>query len=301
MSERVLVVDDSMVTRVVVRRYLAGEDVEVLEATDGQDAVDRMAELDPDVVLCDVEMPRLDGFGVLGWMREHPRFATVPVVFLTAVTSPEEVARALDEGAHDYLRKPFEPVELVARVRAARRIRRLQGELLRRNAELEDLVSTDVLTGLRNRRHLVQELGREISRARRRGTPAAVLLVDVDRFKAINDRYGHAGGDRVLQQVALRMHGVSRAEDVLGRWGGEEFLLLAGDTDAEGAAALAERLRRAVADEALPVEGTRNTRVTVSVGWSSVRDGDDPDAVLARADEALYAAKAAGRNVVRSA
>jgi len=295
----VMVVEDSVVTRAVIRRRLGAEDVEIVEAVDGQDAIDQLERVAPDVVLCDVEMPRVDGHGVLRWLREHPVLSSTPVVFLTAIDSVEDAVRALDGGAYDYLRKPFEPVELVSRVRAALRTRHLQDELRARNAELEQLVTTDVLTGLRNRRFLSAELERAVSRARRHGLGLAVLLLDIDHFKRVNDEHGHAAGDEVLAAVAVRMGAALRTEDVLARWGGEEFLALAPDTGQVGAAVLAERLRAAVAAEPVAVLPELEIPVSISVGWTTFAHGDDDQVMLRRADEALYEAKDAGRNVVR--
>jgi two-component system, cell cycle response regulator len=295
----VMVVEDSVVTRAVIRRRLGAEDVEIVEAVDGQDAIDQLERVAPDVVLCDVEMPRVDGHGVLRWLREHPVLSSTPVVFLTAIDSVEDAVRALDGGAYDYLRKPFEPVELVSRVRAALRTRHLQDELRARNAELEQLVTTDVLTGLRNRRFLSAELERAVSRARRHGLGLAVLLLDIDHFKRVNDEHGHAAGDEVLAAVAVRMGAALRTEDVLARWGGEEFLALAPDTGQVGAAVLAERLRAAVAAEPVAVLPDLEIPVSISVGWTTFAHGDDDQAMLRRADEALYEAKDAGRNAVR--
>lgn len=296
-----MVVEDSAVTRAVIRARLAAEDVEIVEAVDGQDAIDQLQDVAPDVVLCDMEMPRVDGHGVLAWLRAHPELSSTPVVFLTAIDSVDDAVRALDGGAHDYLRKPFEPVELVSRVRAALRTRRLQDELRARNEELEQLVTTDVLTGLRNRRFLAGELERSVSQVRRHGGSLAVLLLDVDHFKRVNDEHGHHVGDDVLVTVALRLGAALRIEDVLARWGGEEFLVLAPDTDGAGAAVLAERLRAAVAAGPVRVLPALDVAVSVSVGWTTFADGDDPDELLRRADGALYDAKDAGRNAVRGA
>ncbi|TMD03577.1 MAG: GGDEF domain-containing protein, partial [Chloroflexi bacterium] len=189
---------------------------------------------------------------------------------------------------------PFESRELFARVSAALRIKALQDELRARNAELETVTRTDALTGIYNRRHLEERLQGVLSSARRHHEPAAVLMIDVDHFKSINDSLGHAGGDAVLREVAERLRHRVRLEDVVGRWGGEEFLVLSAIADADAAAVLAERLRAAIADEPFEIEGAGRIRVTVSIGCAA--GAGDAEALLRQADAALYEAKAQGRN-----
>lgn len=292
----VLIADDSLVIRRLLRRQLEDHGHEVIEAVDGEDAIVRASETLPDVVLLDVEMPNLDGYGVLRQMRELPMLRDIPVVFLTSRASTEDVVEGLRLGAHDYLRKPFEPAELVARVSAAVRVKRLQDELRQRNMELDEISRMDVVTGLPNRRHLLEHLEAENSAALRRNEVLALLMIDVDLFKNVNDRFGHDRGDVVLHIVAQRLASACRVEDVAGRWGGEEFLVVAPATDLEGAKALGERMREAVAEDPIVVEGAGDIVVTVSVGVvSGIGAVDD---LLREADNALYAAKQLGRNRV---
>jgi two-component system, cell cycle response regulator len=200
-------------------------------------------------------------------------------------------------GAHDYLRKPFEPSELLARVGAALRVKALQDELRVRNAELELMARTDALTGLANRRHLEESLVSHASLAHRHDTSMAVLVGDVDRFKRVNDEHGHAAGDAVLRVVASRLEEGIRREDIVGRWGGEEFLVIAPHSDLGAAAVLGERLRAAVADTPLPLPHGGKLTVTISIGCAAGTDREWEDLVR-RADDALYAAKESGRNRV---
>jgi two-component system cell cycle response regulator len=292
----VLIADDSRVVRVMLRRQLEARGLRVEEAEDGHQAVRGCRMLRPDVLLLDVEMPGLDGHTVLRILREDAELSRISVVFLTAHAETEDVVRGLQLGAHDYLRKPFEPSELIARVSAALRVKLLQDELRRRNAELETLTRTDALTGICNRRHLEERLHDMLSAAHRHHQPAAVLMIDVDHFKRVNDTLGHAGGDAVLRQVADRLHQRVRLEDVVGRWGGEEFLVLGAATDATAAEALAGRLLAAVAGSPFAIEGAGDVGVTVSIGCAA--GIDDAEALLRRADAALYEAKAKGRNRV---
>lgn len=292
----VLVADDSRVVRVMLRRQLEARGLRVEEAEDGHQAVRGCRTLRPDILLLDVEMPGLDGYTVLRILREDAELSQIPVVFLTAHAGTEDVVRALQLGAHDYLRKPFEPSELIARVSAALRVKSLQDELRRRNAELETVTRTDALTGIYNRRHLEERLHGMLAAARRHRQPAAVLMIDVDHFKRVNDTLGHAGGDAVLRQVAERLHRRVRLEDVVGRWGGEEFLVLSDATDAAAAEVLAGRLLAAVSGTPFAIEGADDISVTVSIGCAA--GTDDAEALVRRADDALYEAKSEGRNRV---
>lgn len=203
-------------------------------------------------------------------------------------------------GVDDILLEPVIGVDAVARVRAAMRVKSLREELLLQAKRLEVSLYEDALTGLYNRRFVMAQLGSLLSGARRHGRPLSVAMIDVDRFKDFNDRHGHAVGDRVLQAVAGALQDRMRGEDYLGRLGGEEFLALLTDTDEDAAARIAERLRRTVASARVPTDAGM-LAVTVSVGWATWDGEEDVDALVKRADEALYAAKDGGRDRVEGA
>lgn len=293
----VLVAEDSLVVRALLRAQLRERGYTVVEAADGEQALERARESHPDVVLLDVDMPKRSGFDVLAEMKIDPGLAEVPVVFITGRTTADDAVRGLDMGAHDYLRKPFEAAELTARVHAAVRTKRLQDELRALNEDLSRLANTDNLTGLANRRSLDDELVRLSARADRHGGTLSVLLVDVDNFKDVNDLHGHHVGDDALVALAARLTERLRAEDLVGRWGGEEFLVLAPDVGRAGAATLADALRAHVSVRPLPT-GAGPIPFTVSVGWAFRQPGETPEDLLRRADNALYAAKGAGRDRV---
>jgi two-component system cell cycle response regulator len=293
----VLLADDSSTVRAIARMELETAGYSVLEAADGKQALALALEMQPDVVLLDIEMPVMDGYETVQALKADPRTADVPVVFLTGRVSADDVVRALRLGGHDYLRKPPEAAELLARVSAALRVKALQDELRRRADELDRMSRTDHLTGLHNRRHVEEHLRALGAAAKRHAQPLAVLLVDVDHFKRVNDTLGHTAGDQVLQVVSDRLRAALRLEDVLGRWGGEEFLLLLPYTDAAAAHVLADRLREAVSATPIVVEQSALT-VTISVGGAAAEDPGDHD-LLALADRELYAAKDAGRDRVR--
>lgn len=290
----VLIVDDSLVVRAVVRGWLEEQGYQVVEADDGIVAIEQCLALLPDVVLLDIELPGLNGHQVLARLKSEPTVQDIPVVFLTKRTGMEEVLHGLTEGAHDYLSKPFDPAELVARVGAAARVKKLQDQLHRRNEELDRLSRTDVLTGLFNRRHMDEQLRSEIKTARRHDQEIAVLLLDVDHFKAVNDTFGHAAGDAVLCELADRINRQLRAGDVAGRWGGEEFLVLLPRSGLPGAVDAGERIRAVVA--ATPILAAEHViNVTIS-GGCAAGPGPSAEDLVHRADTGLYQAKDSGRN-----
>jgi diguanylate cyclase (GGDEF)-like protein len=298
-SDRILVAEDSALLRRMLGDVLRRHGWTVLEARDGRSALAlARAEL-PGVLLMAREMQGMNGMAVLDELRADPRTADIPVVFVTGHTDARELAAGLERGAHDYVRKPVEPVELVARIRAALRLRALHDELARRNAELEQLARTDVLTGLANRRHADEILRATIASARRHGRDLCAVLIDVDRFKSVNDVHGHAAGDAVLREVAARLVVGLRDEDLAARWGGEEFLLLL--PDSPDASVVCERLRAAVAGRPVNVHGCLEIPVSASFGWAAWSAQETGEMLVTRADVALYAAKNGGRDRVVAA
>ena len=292
---RILVAEDSLVVRAVLREELEEHGFEVIEAVDGESALMVCATERPEAILLDIEMPGLDGHEVLRRLKADDELSDIPVVFLTGRTGTDDMVAGLRAGAHDYLKKPFESAELLARISGAVRMKRLQDQLRDRNDELDRLSRVDALTGVHNRRHIDDQLLQLSSAARRHGQPMAVLMFDIDFFKRVNDTEGHPGGDQVLRVFAGRVRSALRAEDTIGRWGGEEFIVLAPHTDLVGAVTLAERARVAVSSEPFEV-GDHTIDITVSVGCTA--DCDEADALVKRADEALYHSKKHGRNRV---
>ena len=294
---KILVAEDSLVVRTVVCDQLHDEGYETVEAADGSAALIVCAAERPDAILLDIEMPGLDGHQVLATLKADPELRDIPVVFLTGRTSTDDMVAGLRAGAHDYLKKPFEPAELIARVGGAVRVKRLQDELRIRNDQLDKLSRIDGLTGLYNRRHIDEQLQKGLNIARRHDQPLAVLMLDIDHFKLINDVEGHPAGDRVLQEFARRLEAATRVGDVVGRWGGEEFIVIAPQTDMDGALQLGERIRAAVADEGMET-GDHRVSVTVSIGCVV---GLDAAELIDHADAALYRSKSEGRNRVTAA
>ena len=287
----------------VVRRFTrvlghVGHDVRALESA--QQAVDACRERPPDVVLVDVELCRDGGQDLLASLKGDPEAYRSAVVLLERhALDLDSAVSALRGGAQDFLVEPVSDAELVARVDAAGRTKVLQEELVVQSERLEALLFEDPLTKLSNRRFILTQMAAAVSAARRHGRPLAVAVIDIDHFKAVNDAHGHAAGDRVLAAVANAMREYLRAEDQLGRLGGEEFLALLPDADGHAAWAAAEKLRSEVAALAVEHDG-RELAVTISAGWAAW-EGESSEELLRRADEALYEAKRGGRDRVEGA
>jgi two-component system cell cycle response regulator len=253
----------------------------------------------PAVVVVDEDACRADDLRMIDAIKRDPDLFSVGVIVRARRLDVDDALDGLARGAHGMLVDPVADAELVATVRSAARTGVLQEELRNRAVALEHMAFTDALSDIPNRRFLDRQLEALVSGARRHGRPLAVALVDIDRFKRINDTHGHAVGDAVIAEVARRLGARLRTEDHLGRFGGEEFLVLLPEADADAAAAAAEALRAEVASQ--PVETDAGPLdVTVSAGWA-VWDDEPSHALIARADEALYAAKDAGRNRVSGA
>jgi two-component system, cell cycle response regulator len=292
----VLVVDDDDDLRAAVRYELEEDGYLVIEAADGYEAINRCSAEHPDIILLDAMMPKLDGYGLLRHVKQDPSIADIPVVFMTGHDGTDAIVYVLTFGAHDYLVKPVDPSELRARVGAAVRIKKLQDHLRQANKDLERISRVDPLTGLRNRRDLEAELRLLSANAQRYELPIAALMVDIDHFKRVNDTFGHQVGDEVLADVARRLSSVARRGDLVGRWGGEEFLVILPMTSHQGARMLAERMRVTVG--ASPVRASRDGGVPVTVSIGCAGGDHDTVALIARADGALYDAKRGGRNAV---
>jgi diguanylate cyclase (GGDEF)-like protein len=287
MMQRVLIVDDSKNIHALVKARLTGEPVELHSCFVSEQAVMMATQVLPDLVLLDVDMPGMDGFEVCRQLKAQPATMNIPVVFLTGAGSTDEKIRGLELGAVDYVTKPFEPAELRARVRAALRTKYLL-DLLNKKAMI------DGLTGLWNRTFFDQTLAAQLSLARRSGAPLSVVICDLDHFKSINDRCGHLTGDEALRVVAACMQATCRIEDVVCRFGGEEFGIIVPNTPADRASIMAERLRDNIETLKLSHRGMP-VSITCSFGIADLATCGDKD-LVGCADAALYSAKQNGRN-----
>lgn len=290
---RVLLVDDSPLIQRLVTERLAADRMDVTSVGCGADVMKLIHELQPDVVLLDLELPDAHGLHLLTVIKANPETNDVPVIALSATSDTSVKVRAFELGAMDYITKPFDIAEARARVRSAVRMRRLIVMLAQR-------AQIDGLTGLYNRAHFDVRLAQEIAEAERFDTRLSLILCDLDRFKAINDTYGHPFGDRVLEVFAQILL-AGRMSDTACRYGGEEFAVILPRAAAGEAAGVAERFREAIT--AVQWEGHVGLRLTASFGVADLGGLDDPSAraLVAAADTALYDAKQAGRDRVCTA
>jgi two-component system cell cycle response regulator len=300
---KILVADDDAISRELVVRLLRKRDYEVVSAADGRAALEILrGEGAPRLALLDWMMPLMDGPQVCRELRQNPHGAYVYLVLLTSKQDKQHVVEGLESGADDYLTKPFDLEELMARLRAGTRVLDLEDNLVKARDVLRFKASHDDLTGVWNRGAVLELLQREVWRTEREGSSLAVMLVDLDHFKNVNDTLGHASGDDVLRETARRISQAVRSYDFVGRYGGEEFLILLPGCDRAAAEERAERLTAAVNESPIETTGGQ-TRMTLSAGVISTVDapGCDSLALLRAADAALYRAKAAGRNRVELA
>jgi diguanylate cyclase (GGDEF)-like protein len=291
-NRRVLVIESSQTDRLLLRNWLAAERIEVYEAVDIITGLAACSRFQPNLILVQIHLPTWDGYEVIRRLKDDPRTLSIPVIFLSSCATTAEKARGIDMGAVDFISKPFDPVELLARVHSALRTKAYL-DLLEQRAHI------DGLTELSNRTALTHRLQHEWDSCLRRNKPLAVMIIDLDHFKRINDHYGHAAGDEVLRQTAAILRSSFREADFIARYGGEEFVVLAPNCHLASAVTLAERLRTSIAE--LQVEfRTARIKVTSSIGIAAgcASSQAKPVEALEQADLALYRAKGSGRNSV---
>jgi two-component system, cell cycle response regulator len=300
---RILIADDDALSLRLLERTLEREGYEVTAVQNGRRAAEHLCRQDgPRLALLDWVMPELDGPAVCREVRQKREQVYVHMVLLTSKESKQDVIEGLESGADDYLIKPFDPAELKARLRTGLRILQLEDRLVEAREEMRFKATYDSLTGLFNRGVIMDLLSRELSRTRREDGCTAILLGDVDHFKNVNDTLGHVPGDEVLKEIARRLLASVRLYDFVGRYGGEEFLIVLNKCNLPSALQRAEQIRQAI--ESAPVQTARGpVPVTMSLGiLASTEWGVLPvEELLREADVALYKAKAAGRNCVKLA
>ena len=290
---KVLIIDNDQSMLDIAAARLRDDDVEVLCATGGQAGLDMAAAHRPDVILLDVDMPGMSGFDVCRILKADDELHMIPIIFLTAMEDTAEKVKGLDLGATDYITKPFDAFELRARVQAALRTKLLEDMLI-------ECALIDPLTALPNRRAFMQRAQAEWARSQRKQSVFSIIMADVDRFKDVNDRHGHAMGDRLLREIARAITSQCRQTDTPSRHGGEEFAILVPAETAPAAASLAERCRHSIEQIRLHLEGC-DLHATASFGVADSVSAGSLDEVIERADQAMYQAKNAGRNTVRCA
>ena len=298
---KVLIADDSATSRAMLRGALSHWGYEVVMAENGAEAWEILAQPDPPpLVILDWVMPHMTGPEVCRRVRETHREPSTYILLLTSKNTKGETVEGLEAGADDYIVKPFDQHELKVRLRAGQRIIDLQMNLLQAREELRERANKDLLTMLPNRSAITSTLEQEVARCHRDRRTVGIILLDLDHFKKVNDTYGHFAGDAVLRETASRLRHNMRPYDRVGRYGGEEFLVVLPNCDLEQAANQAERMRDRLHATSMLVDGVE-MQVSASFGVT-ISDGSErsPDLFVRVADEALYRAKASGRNCVWS-
>jgi len=298
---KILVADDNVLSQRIMQRMLRQLGYEVITASNGREAADILADADgPRLALVDWMMPELDGPGVCREVRNRHEGSYVYLMLLTAKQTSEDVVNGLKAGADDYLTKPCHPAELEARLHTGRRVLQLEDKLVEAREEMRYKATHDGLTSLWDRSAILALLRSELCRSRRTHAPVSVLLCDVDNFKQINDVHGHPVGDEVLQEVSARLMHSVRAHDAVGRYGGEEFLVVLSGCGNHDVRERAEQVRRSIGDPPI-LTAHGPLFVSVSLGAITIENWDKSmpiEPYLKQADMALYRAKAGGRNMV---
>lgn len=297
-TKKILIVEDDESVLAILSEALKAAHYEVDTATSAFEAVEKLKSFRPNLVLTDNDMPEFTGIEMLRDLRQQQNYVTV--IFVSARTDNQFVVEALKSGADDYVRKPFRLNELLARVEVALRTNDLHHELMQANLKLQDLVDHDYLTGLYNMRSMYEKIDVEIKRALRGKRNLACVMIDMDKFKSVNDNHDHLFGSFVLKSVGEIIKTTMRETDFAARYGGDEFLIVLTDVDKNGVGGFCERLRTAVESHTF-TEGKDTTKQTISLGFAVGGHGSDLDArnLVRSADHNLFLAKQAGRNQVR--
>lgn len=306
-NSKILVVDDLPINIKLQRTYLSAVGYEVIDARDGLEALEKVRTENPDLILLDVMMPRLNGFQVCQKLRNGHNAHFIPIIMVTALNEAEDKLRGIEAGADDFICKPFNKLELLARVKSLLRIKQLHDKLEEKVKELEEahgqlrqLAITDGLTGLYNFRYFKEQLTQELNRARRHKLRVSVVINDIDYFKHYNDTHGHPAGNVVLKTIANLLRSNIRNIDIAARYGGEEFSLILVESDKKAAGIVAHKIKKLVEDYPFSYQETQpNGKLTISMGVATFPDdGFYPDELVKVADKRLYKAKQNGRNLV---
>jgi len=295
----ILIVDDTE-TNIDILVELLSDSYEIAVALDGESALEILEEQEIDLILLDIMMPEIDGYEVCRRVKQNEKTNDIPIIFITAKMDEESIEKAYEAGGIDYITKPFKPKELFARIKTQLQLRALIQELKSSKNALRRLAETDPMTNLSNRRYFNHAAKSLMELAKRDKTELTVVMLDIDKFKEVNDNYGHDIGDDVIIAIANNLLEMTRKSDLACRFGGEEFILLLPETSLDGAMIIAEKIRKKIESFSLSLEGNKSVNVTVSLGVSQVDIENDPniESVIKRADIALYKAKENGRNRV---
>ncbi len=295
----ILIVDDTE-TNVDILVELLSDSYEIVVALDGRSALEILEEQEVDLILLDIMMPIIDGYEVCRRVKQNEKTNNIPIIFITAKMDEESIEKAYEAGGMDYVTKPFKPKELFARIKTQLQLRALIQELESSKNALKHLSETDPMTDLCNRRYFNHTSKSIMELAKRDKTVLTVVMLDIDKFKEVNDTYGHNVGDENIISLADILFEMTRKSDLACRFGGEEFILLLPETSLEGAMVIAEKIRKKVESFSLRLEDEREVNITISLGVSQVDTENDlsMESAIKRADIALYKAKENGRNKV---
>lgn len=309
----ILVVDDNPQNLRLLIAILSMRGYKVRPAPSGSIALESAFSTPPDLILLDIMMPEMNGYEVCQKLKESELTSSVPVIFISAIDAVADKVKAFEMGAVDYITKPFQAEEILARVNTHLSLRRTQKMLeeeieLRKESEerlkvtslkYQKMATQDYLTGVSNRRYFMERAQEELIRANRYKHPLTFMMMDIDHFKRINDTYGHHAGDQVLKNVASICTDNLRVHDLFGRIGGEEFSAMLPETNLNDAMVVAERIRKSIEEAEWAIDG-KKVSCTISIGMSQLNDDSETlDNLMKKADEALYLAKSSGRNCIR--
>lgn len=306
---KILIAEDDRSTREILKKAIEAEGYEILEAKNGDEAweIFQKEKKDIHIAILDWIMPEMEGIKLCRRIRKVSLDHYIYILFLTSKRDIEDIVKGLEAGGDDYMTKPFARREIVARVRVAKRFISLEYKLNEANRKLNILATTDSLTGVLNRRQLMARLGDEVLRASRGKKHFCMIMIDIDHFKMVNDTLGHTTGDSILIEITDRIKAELRPYDIIGRYGGEEFLVGIPEVDAETGRKAAERIRASICKKPFQTGYDKGIEITASLGMTSSipeKGGREEesvlDAMIKKADKALYRAKETGRNKVES-
>ncbi len=301
---KILLVDDTPENLEVAGSLLAKQDYDLYLADNGETAIELVENFSFDLILLDIMMPGMNGFEVCNTLKSRKEFKDIPIIFITAKVDIDNVIKGFEIGAVDYIRKPFNSLELLARVKTHVELKKVREEIERKNEalkeayeKLEEIATIDPLTKLINRREMTKKIEEEKVRFERNKREFSFIIADIDHFKSVNDNYGHDCGDYILATVANILKVNIRKQDVICRWGGEEFLFLLPETDLEGAKVIAEKLRIKIQEHQFKYKGIE-IKKTMTFGISVYSENQNVDETIINADKALYEGKQKSRNCV---
>ena len=303
--KKILLIDDLELSRGLVGNLLSNNGYEIIEAADGLEGIRKAKEVKPDLIILDVVMPRIDGIETCRMLTSGADTQDIPVIMLTSRTSSSDVKEGMEAGAVDYIKKPFDEVELLARIGSAIKIKDFKEQISILKSRLSEITTTDDLTGLKNAGFFWEYFNREINKFTRIKKPLSIIILDVDDFKTINDTFGHLAGDRVLYTVGDILRRNVRQYDLVARYGGEEFVIVLVDTSEKEAFEIAENVRTAVETHIFEEE-KKSFHLSVSAGVATLEENTPGKmhraiAMFEWADQALYRAKEGGKGMTVTA